>query len=51
LIKSSKFEKGEFQLNGYLLIRANTKSEFIVESSANQVSGAFSGGGISGSDG
>jgi len=50
LIKSCKFEKGEIQLNGYLLVRANTKSEFIVESSANQVSRSFSGRDISGSD-
>ena len=32
-------------------VRANTKSEFNLESGANQVSGAFSGGDISGADG
>ena len=42
--------KKEIQLNGYLLVRANTKSEFNLESGANQVSGAFSGGDISGSN-
>ena len=51
MIKSCKFEKGEFQLNGYSLVRANTKSEFNLESSANQVSGSFSSGVISGADG
>jgi len=43
--------KKETQLNGYLLFRANTKSEFIVESGTNQVSRSFSGGDISGADG
>lgn len=50
MIKSCKFEKGDVQLNGYLLVRANTSSEFNLEPGANQVSGAFSGGVISGAD-
>ncbi len=43
--------KKENQLNGYLLVRANISCQFIVESSANQVSGAFFGGVVSGADG
>jgi len=41
----------ENQLNGYLLVRANTISEFNLESGANQISGTFFGGDISSSDG
>lgn len=51
MFKSCKFEKGEFQLNGYLLVRANTCSEFSVESGANQVSGTIFSGIVSGADG
>jgi hypothetical protein len=43
--------KKEIQLNGYLLVRANTSSEFIVERCANQVSGAFFGSIVSGANG
>jgi hypothetical protein len=43
--------KKETQLNGYLLVGANTSCQFIVEPSANQVSRPFFGGIVSGSDG
>jgi len=43
--------KKETQLNGYLLIGANIKSEFNLESGANQVSCSFFDCFISGADG
>jgi hypothetical protein len=41
----------ETQLNGYLLVRANTSCQFIVEPSANQVFSSIFGGIVSGADG
>jgi hypothetical protein len=41
----------ENQLNGYLLVRANTSCQFNLESSANQVLSSIFGGIISSSDG
>jgi len=43
--------KKETQLNGYLLVRANTSSEFNLEPGANQVSCPLFGGIVSSSDG
>jgi len=47
----ANLEKRRINSMDYLLVRANISCQFIVESSANQVSGSFSGGIVSGSDG
>jgi len=49
-VNLANLRKGEFQPNGYLLVRANTTKEFKLESGENQVLGAIFSGIVSSSD-